>query len=77
MGADELVKYTTVVDLVYRTGPTALIREAARRGVDTVDGLEILVCQGALSFTLWTGLAAPLDSMRAAARDADTQLDAP
>jgi len=77
LNADELVEYTTVVDLVYRAGGTALTREAAERGVDTIDGLEILVCQGALSFTLWTGLAAPLDSMRAAARDADTQLDAP
>jgi len=76
LDADELVKYTTVVDLVYRTGPTALIREAARRGVDTVDGLEILVRQGALSYTLWTGLTAPLDSMRMAARDAGTRLDA-
>ncbi len=46
-----------------------LIEEAARRGIDTVDGLEILVRQGALSFAFWTGRAAPLDSMRAAARD--------
>jgi shikimate dehydrogenase len=71
LNADGLIKYTTVVDLVYRAGGTALIREAAKRGVDTVDGLEILVRQGALSFTLWTGLAAPLDVMRAAARNAE------
>jgi shikimate dehydrogenase len=71
LDADDLVEYTTVVDLVYRVGGTALTREAAKRGVDTIDGLEILVCQGALSFTLWTGLAAPLHLMRAAARDAD------
>jgi shikimate dehydrogenase len=45
-----------------------LIREAGERGVATVDGLEILVCQGALSFTLWTGLPAPRQIMRAAAR---------
>jgi shikimate dehydrogenase len=71
LDADGLREYTTVVDLVYRAGGTVLISEAAKRGVDTVDGLEILVRQGALSYTLWTGLAAPLDSMRAAARDAD------
>jgi shikimate dehydrogenase len=76
LDADALGEYTTVVDLVYRAGGTALIREAAKRGIDTIDGLEILVRQGALSFTLWTGLAAPLDSMRAAARDAETRLDA-
>ncbi len=72
--ADELVKYKTVVDLVYRAGGTVLIQEAAQRGIATVDGLEILVRQGALSFTLWTGLAAPLDLMRAAARNADSSL---
>ena len=71
LDADDLVEYTTVVDLVYRVGGTALTREAAKRGVDTIDGLEMLVCQGALSFTLWTGLAAPLHLMRAAARDVD------
>ncbi len=77
LDADRLLEYTTVVDLVYRTGGTVLIAEAAKQGIDTIDGLEILVRQGALSFTLWTGLAAPLDLMRAAARDADPQLDAP
>lgn len=76
LDADGLVEYTTVVDLVYREGGTVLIREAAKRGVDTVDGLEILVRQGASSFTLWTGLAPPLDVMRAAARGADCRLDA-
>ena len=74
LDADALCEYTTVVDLVYRAGGTVLIREAARRGVATVDGLEILVRQGALSFTLWTGLAAPLDLMRTAARAAESQL---
>jgi shikimate dehydrogenase len=70
--ADGLLEYTTVVDLVYKASETTLIREAARRGVQTVDGLEILVCQGALSFTFWTGHAAPLDAMRAAARQSRT-----
>jgi len=70
LDADGLGEYTTVVDLVYRAGGTVLIKEARRRAIATVDGLEMLVRQGALSFTLWTGLDAPLDSMRAAARDA-------
>jgi len=56
------------VDLVYREGGTVLIAEAQRRGARTVDGLEILVRQGALSFTLWTGEPAPLHTMRAAVR---------
>jgi shikimate dehydrogenase len=67
--ADGLMEYATVVDLVYKASTTTLIREAAHRGIETVDGLEILVCQGALSFTFWTGRTAPLDAMRAAARN--------
>ena len=70
--ADFLPEYATVVDLVYRAGGTVLNREAERRGVSTIDGLEILVRQGALSFTLWTGMPAPLDSMRTAARQPPT-----
>jgi len=55
--------YELVVDLVYREGGTALIRAATGR---VVDGLDILVRQGALSFTRWTGHQAPLETMRAA-----------
>jgi shikimate dehydrogenase len=68
--ADGLSEYACVVDLVYRAGGTELVREAERRGVSIIDGLEILVRQGALSFTLWTGLPAPVDAMRVAARAA-------
>jgi shikimate dehydrogenase len=57
-----------VVDLVYGTAPTALQRWAESRGARVVDGLEMLVRQGARSFRLWTSRAAPLDVMRAAAR---------
>jgi len=57
-----------VVDMVYDEGPTALLRAAAAAGATTVDGLEILVQQGALSFEIWTGRKPPLDTMRAAAR---------
>jgi shikimate dehydrogenase len=68
VGADELLGYRCVVDLVYGTGDTALIEASRRLGLETVDGLEVLVRQGALSFELWTGCAAPLEAMRAAAR---------
>jgi shikimate dehydrogenase len=56
--------FEVVVDLVYRDGPTALIERAERAGARTVDGLEILVRQGALSFQRWTGIDPPLDAMR-------------
>jgi shikimate dehydrogenase len=55
--------YELVVDFVYRDGGTALTRRATGR---VVGGLELLVRQGALSFTRWTGRDAPLEAMRAA-----------
>jgi shikimate dehydrogenase len=55
------------VDLVY--GSATPFGEWARQGGSRlVDGLEILVRQGALSFTRWTGAEPPLEIMRAAAR---------
>jgi shikimate dehydrogenase len=57
-----------VVDLVYGSGTTELVRVAGERGAAAVDGLEVLVHQGAASFRIWTGLEPPLDVMRAAAR---------
>jgi shikimate dehydrogenase len=66
--ADSVGEYACVVDLVYRTGGTVLAQEARRRGSRVIDGLEILVQQGALSFEGWTGRAAPVQVMREAAR---------
>jgi shikimate dehydrogenase len=65
----QLVDYPLVVDLVYRATPTTLLSAAREHGARTVDGLEILVAQGALSFELWTGNSAPLEVMLAAARE--------
>jgi shikimate dehydrogenase len=58
---------SVLVDMVYGTEPTPLTRWAAARGARVVDGLEVLVRQGARSLERWTGRAAPLDVMRAAA----------
>ena len=64
----QLGEYPLVVDLVYRTGATQLLRAAQSHGARTLDGLEVLVAQGALSFARWTARAAPLEVMRQAAR---------
>ncbi|MEA2226079.1 MAG: shikimate dehydrogenase [Solirubrobacteraceae bacterium] len=64
----QLGEYPLVVDLVYRAGATELLRVARSHGARTLDGLEVLVAQGALSFALWTGRPAPLDVMHRAAR---------
>jgi shikimate 5-dehydrogenase len=54
----------TLVDLPYPGSATA---SAAREsGARVVDGLDVLVAQGAASFELWTGVPAPVEVMRAA-----------
>jgi shikimate dehydrogenase len=66
----ELQPETTVFDLVYRPRRTALLERAAATGCRTVEGIEMLIEQGARSFELWTALAAPVEAMRAAANAA-------
>ena len=68
IAADDLGDSQVVVDLVYASGETELTRAARSRGAAVVDGLEVLVRQGAESFRIWTGLTPPLDVMRKAAR---------
>jgi shikimate dehydrogenase len=67
LSVDLLGKYAYVIDLVYRDGPTPLLATACRVGAVSVDGLEVLAAQGALSFERWTGTRAPIDAMRRAA----------
>jgi shikimate dehydrogenase len=63
-----LAPTTTVYDLIYTPRPTALLRLARARGCRTIDGLEMLVHQGAASLRLWSGLEEmPVIAMRAAA----------
>jgi shikimate dehydrogenase len=64
----ELDEGQTLVDLPYPDSATA--RVARDAGATVVDGLEVLVRQGAASFELWTGVSAPLDVMRNAVRSA-------
>jgi shikimate dehydrogenase len=56
----------TLIDLPYPATATAVA--AARHGARVVDGLEVLIAQGAAAFELWTGVPAPVDVMRAAVR---------
>ncbi|HMS62997.1 MAG TPA: hypothetical protein PKD63_12015 [Solirubrobacteraceae bacterium] len=66
--ADSIGTYATVVDLVYRPGGTPFLDAAQAAGCSVVDGLEMLVQQGALSLEAWTGLPAPIRVMREAVR---------
>lgn len=65
---DLLPRDAVVVDLTYRD--TDFLAAAAARGHAVVDGLPMLVHQGARAFELWTGYQAPVDIMLAAARAA-------
>jgi shikimate dehydrogenase len=68
----ELAAVRQVVDLAYRPGggETALVAAARGAGCERiVDGLDVLVAQGALSFERWTGRAPDVEAMRAAVRD--------
>ena len=60
----ELGPAQTLIDLPYPR--TATAEAAAAAGARVLDGLEVLVAQGAASFELWTGVAAPVEAMRQA-----------
>lgn len=60
---------TAVIDLVYGH-ETPFLRDAARQGAYVMDGLEMLICQGAESFRYWTGIDPDVELMRAACRRA-------
>lgn len=59
---------STVYDLIYTPRPTALLAAASARGCHSIDGLEMLVQQGAAALRQWSGYdAVPVAAMRAAA----------
>ena len=59
-----------VFDIVYHPLETPLLREARAAGLHTIDGVKMLVHQGAASFALWTALDPPVQTMEAAVREA-------
>jgi shikimate dehydrogenase len=56
---------TFVLDMVYNPIQTHLLIQARMLGLRAVNGLPMLLHQGSLAFTLWTGWPAPLEVMRA------------
>jgi shikimate dehydrogenase len=68
MTPDLFTAEQVVVDLVYGERPSPFLEAAQACGATVVDGLEILVQQGALSMQIWTGREPDLETMRAAAR---------
>ena len=68
LDADAISARHIVVDLVYGAAETQLVAAAKARGAKAVDGLRILVHQGAASLRLWTGMDVPIETMSRAAR---------
>jgi shikimate dehydrogenase len=62
--ADAMLGVKLVYDLVYNPIETRLLREAKLAGARTVGGLDMLIAQGAKQFEIWSGQAAPLETMR-------------
>ena len=57
------------MDMVYLTKPTPFVQAARELGIKAVDGVEMLVQQGAVSFERWWGEKPSLDVMRASLQD--------
>jgi shikimate dehydrogenase len=63
---DTITAAMTVCDVIPNPPHTPLLKEAEARGARTLDGLGMLVYQGAIAFKMWTGRDAPLAAMRQA-----------
>lgn len=61
-----LPKGGVVYDIIYNPSPTKLIKAVKARGILGVNGLGMLLCQGALAFEIWTKRKAPVAAMRKA-----------
>jgi len=62
-------KDLVVMDLVYNPLRTKFLENAKSANLKTVDGLGMLVHQGAVGFKLWTGKDAPIEVMRSALKE--------
>ncbi len=60
---DTITAGMVVCDVIPNPPKTPFLKEAAARGAKTLDGLGMLVYQGAIGFTMWTGLDAPVQAM--------------
>jgi shikimate dehydrogenase len=68
--AEQMHRDLVVFDIVYSPIETELLKEARKAGCMTIDGLKMLVHEGAAAFKIWTGFDAPVGLMESAARAA-------
>jgi shikimate dehydrogenase len=69
LSLEMIPKGVLVYDVVYNPRLTPLLKLAREAGADTLDGLPMLVYQGAASFRLWLGKEAPVDVMLKTAQE--------
>ncbi|MCW3998291.1 MAG: shikimate dehydrogenase [Candidatus Bathyarchaeota archaeon] len=62
-----LTSNLAVMDIVYNPVETKLLTDAKKTGARTINGIDMLIHQGAVSFELWTGQKAPIEVMKQAA----------
>ena len=60
---DSINSGMVVTDVIFNDPNSLFLQEAVKRGAKPINGLGMLVNQGALNFTLWTGVEAPIDVM--------------
>jgi shikimate dehydrogenase len=65
-----LPSHAVVYDLIYTPRPTQLLALAQHRRLQIIDGLEMLIQQGAVGFEMWTGDAPSIEVMRQSAMEA-------
>lgn len=61
-----LAQSLTVSDVIYNPRETMLMKQAASQGLHTVNGMYMLLYQGAAAFRLWTGRDMPVDAVKKA-----------
>jgi shikimate dehydrogenase len=71
--ADTFEAGSCVIDMVYGSGETQFLTAARSQGARVIDGLEMLLAQGAASFERWTGMMAPRMAMREAVATSPSQ----
>lgn len=68
LSSENLDSQMIVMDIVYNPLKTGILKEAEKAGCKTINGLSMLVHQGAIGFKLWTGEIPPLKLMKEAVR---------
>ena len=66
---ETITKDMIVCDVIPNPPHTPFLKNAEARGATILDGLGMLVYQGAIGFTMWTGLEAPVDVMHRALKE--------